>query len=1346
MNGGDWKEKLGLLREHMVASESERASSGIASARERARERIHSSRQQGGIAETPRIDVTSPETPVTLERDDVRDDARIMRAAHAIQRRLKKHGGGLYTYLHQTIGTIEHLEKKISERAGEKLPTTKLNQKRESLMLELTETLRAYDTTKEAVESKLSSQKPNVASYESKTSQRAIASSADTSFYINIDGERLSLQEIEARIAAARSSGSLPPEDISALEETLAVAKEKIHAGVHPRHMYRDIKKKSRALVSRTPNAPEELKQGIHTLTKGGLFEALRNKESRETLIQSIDRLAISARSGLRKPDLRRLGPEVLKLWEEMTKREQEIRALLDSSHDVPVDQLDDINKKLSTFHTLSLMLHTNIQQIPLSERVGLIASPKAPRRIKVSAVEDKPAMISMRERHDIVALSATPTQHREEEMVTQTEAQLSKKQSDSAEVRLPTRPSELRNAHEAPLEQDIVTVPVELGGVKGTDAPQPEKVPSEDIGKAHSHPNILPNIPHGTPHTAERRSAQLTLATREGVEALLARPYVGDSTHIQNPAALIQGGSIEIFKLRTSIRREMESYKVALDAGTVRVIDLPQHLLNDIARLDSLTSASRGNENIAPVAPVVPVVVTTAEVATAIPVGSVATFEPIKNPLVTTSTTPSPVSATREKTKKETSKDSMVTQTTLRLRSLQEDYAKGELAHFTEMSRGKHLGRLRRLGIKLGIADIPVEAGRIHAREQLAFMSGEHIDVLHTAMDARMKQTLERTHDPEARKRLEVFNEKLKSRLMFRYIERPLAKLVEQQEQLLTPLQHDAKVTLLSKMNPLREGKWKRAAFLIGGSAVGATAALLAAPTGGASTAVGGFALRKLVTFTLGTTAGTAAASYVGERVREKQIITDKKNIDRLNALKAGKVVERNKGAQRVFDDKNTPTDTSTDTKEILRRKLEVTSDSAIDIVEYRMGADTRKRIAEGVTGAVVGGVTSLSYDSFSRPQVSVESTNTVSKDPSIPRAKASYDRMPQTDAVEIGASNQEGKGNLGSPIQENTTSGTPVTVPRERMVTPDSIDYGHEPGMTKEEIDRYEASQAKVPRATSETHTSGGMSSEHGHFAKGDNPWKYARNNYRDLLGNLTKAQQDHVIDTVKDALRDNTEFRAQVFPGYKGTSFLDMPVGQEVNDEQYREAIIRELERHGAIIEREGITTGSLETADGTVEQTKDDLPQQSATIRETSTRLQSTQNLELVSTPIATPTEAQIHTSYNNLISSIDRKPGWFGSLFSAEQSAYPYLKNMTLEEIQLQLTELPRNEVLRTVGTLAPGVTIDGESLMSWKNQLSSLDRTPTLAFKNFDPKTTTLDTYMKAVARERLAKSAPAIA
>jgi hypothetical protein len=609
--------------------------------------------------------------------------------------------------------------------------------------------------------------------------------------------------------------------------------------------------------------------------------------------------------------------------------------------------------------------------------------------------------------------------------------------------------------------------------------------------------------------------------------------------------------------------------------------------------------------------------------------------------------------------------------------------YADDLLAHYTNYAEngGGRLERLGRLLGKLGFGGIRDSADLVRQREETMVVGRQYVEALHKAMDERMQARIATSKNPE---QLKKWNEQLKQRILFRYVSRPLTQLTEAQENILPIAQRTAKQTVMSKVRDNAfKWTWKRAAVMAGVGALGAGATVL---TGG--TLGGAFALRKALSIGTGGTVGVAAAYTAGNYVEGRMHKTEDALQQKIDATKAGVVVEEN--GDRVFAYKGKTGNVTLNDFADMQTKPNEQSVLVAERINTTGSIGTKRTLAEAGAAVAAGGLVSYGMNyQLDKPSLGSQ-------------------KVP--DSSIGGEGGVQGKGEA-------------VPVPEAKPV-PEAVPL---PDVAPE-----------APRNYT--------------MVAGDNPWDLAEEkHFASKFEGMSNTERDHILDTVLDSLGKDDAMRQQVFPGYESDDFTRMPIGQEVNLDLYEKLLDKEIERHEGNVPRglmDEEPSVNIEDRRTPAEVAADDRTYRNlmneAQNADASVAFEGKGDSQVVLGESASENSSgliDVSTEIDNLVDpklvAEQREAIVISSLLSTPtnvRGAHDMLKEMTLGQIKTQFLNAPP----AAWNAFAAQNNIDTASMTRWMEYLKQVS-----AADSSQVPTMKLDEYLDKVS-EHIIKTAPA--
>jgi hypothetical protein len=182
--------------------------------------------------------------------------------------------------------------------------------------------------------------------------------------------------------------------------------------------------------------------------------------------------------------------------------------------------------------------------------------------------------------------------------------------------------------------------------------------------------------------------------------------------------------------------------------------------------------------------------------------------------------------------------------------------------------------------------------------------------------------------------------------------------------------------------------------------------------------------------------------------------------------------------------------------------------------------------------------------------------------------------------------------------------------------------------------------------------------------------------------------------------DRLREDEALKQRIFPGYSGTTFTDMQIGQEVNLVEYEKLIDEQLTKYGFTPESTPDTvTEPVPEIEDAPAPTPSPAPEETPTVPEPEEEVEIREASFQTPQPERTIDPEIIKRETDELIKEFDKLG--FMSFFSGKKPGYDgLLKNMTMGEVRDTLLS-QRPEV-----ALSRHPDIDGESLAKWINGMN----------------------------------------
>lgn len=260
---------------------------------------------------------------------------------------------------------------------------------------------------------------------------------------------------------------------------------------------------------------------------------------------------------------------------------------------------------------------------------------------------------------------------------------------------------------------------------------------------------------------------------------------------------------------------------------------------------------------------------------------------------------------------------------------------------------------------------------------------------------------------------------------------------------------------------------------------------------------------------------------------------------------------------------------------------------------------------------------------------------------------------------------------------------------------------------------------------------------------MVRNDNPWDLVEEkHFSEKFDGMTKTERDVVIDSAMDRLRADEAYRDKIFPGYNGTSFTDMQIGQNVNLTAYEKLIDEELAIHGHGAETlSPLSSPELlpddesiagEPAEGSEEdESITHIGEQQASIQPTAEVSQGAPQPEAgVSTVEITRERMNLYTTLGDQ----EKGGGIFASLFGGGRTtAHEFLANQSLADISKLSAQRPEY-----IEMIASQNSVDATALQNWANYMKQL--APDIANRSSDM---TFSSYVDVVSEE-LAKHSKA--
>lgn len=267
------------------------------------------------------------------------------------------------------------------------------------------------------------------------------------------------------------------------------------------------------------------------------------------------------------------------------------------------------------------------------------------------------------------------------------------------------------------------------------------------------------------------------------------------------------------------------------------------------------------------------------------------------------------------------------------------------------------------------------------------------------------------------------------------------------------------------------------------------------------------------------------------------------------------------------------------------------------------------------------------------------------------------------------------------------------------------------------------------------------------------GDNPWDLAEEkHFSEKFEDMTKTERDRVIDSAMDRLRADEALRARIFPGYDGTTFTDMQIGQDVNLTAYEKLIDEQLAVRGHASETLA-PLSETETKAAAIPEIESENPEPGEGVEEEGDIFENerpSENIEDRRTPEQAAEQDQAFRNMNaetgvsvadiarermSLYTTLHDAPksgGIFSTLFGGSSvSAHEYLEDQPLNKV----AELSAQRA-EYIEMIAKQNNVDATALQNWANYMKQL--APDIANR---PPEMTFGAYVDVVAEE-LAKHA----